>query len=250
MARTLNDSLLNLLQGSNYCTYSYSNTPLSEKKVFLTIPLNTEIIELPVLVLPKFQDAVWRTQINQYSSIAIALQDYGNAPYYSTLDRILRDTLIAPFKDSKLHKVEVKQGGETITYYVSRGAIFDDNYTPILMLSWELEKQNISEDNNIPYQLRRMIVRVSPDCYLNKTDPMRRAIANRIINLVLNDRDVTRWVTCDGLISRAHRKLKVVVEIANCPFNITHPKDPLPDTSNKEIASVALNHIEEIVNDS
>lgn len=250
MARTLNDTLIRLFQGSSSNAWGYNIRPMSEKRVYLKIPLNKEIVEIPILTLSDFYSPRWRNKITQYSSLVISLQDYGYEFSYTTLDRIMREALLTNFKSTKLYKVDVKQGEDTITYYVTRGTVFDADYHPIMMLSWELEKQEIEEDTNTPpFNLKRMIIRISPDCYLNKTDPMRRMIANKIVNLVLSN-NRSSHVSCNGLINGHVRDMRPVVEIAKCPFDIIHPQSPSPDTSNKELISVALNHVGEIVNDS
>ena len=239
----IHEIILNLFAGQGNTRYLPNREPVNPKLAFMKVPINQEVFELPTMVVDSFGNDTWNNNFKSASSLVITLNDYGVQPRYTTLDRNLRDTLLSPFDSQRLVRVEVKQNNVTIPYFVTRGAIFDEDYNPMMMTSLKFQKQN---DDDFPYKLIKCIIRISPSCYLYKTDPMRRAIINKIVNKTAGIK-VKKILRFYNLVESQIKVIKPIIEIADSPFEIVHPQKPTSSTSKEDLIAVALNNMNEVL---
>lgn len=261
MARDLSDTIRTAFAGvHNYChCYSRYNTiPSPSITKYLEIPINEDVFEVPLFAFLSFVNAVKDNKDTSTNAIVTVLKCINYTSGYKTVDRCMRDVLYENYRNSKLVVVEAKKGDDTIRYYGTHGAVFNDDFQPIAMCSWQIERywNDIKEiDGKVKgkvarYKFLKPILRISPYVYLEKDDTMERYLVNKLMTACLEngvnyppsgytgDRfDTPSWQEC------AHIK----IEIDYTPFVVRETLAPSISTSNKQLLQLAIDHIEEVL---
>lgn len=258
MPRTLEETISRLYEGDSrsLCWWS-SGHGLSNPNVrYMDIPINQEVFEIPLLALDTFVNVIKNHTDDTTSFIAVSLNTVGREPRYKTVDRFMRDVLLEGYKGSRLIKLEVKQDSDTVLYYGTQGAVFDKEFNPIMICSYQIQRLertvevNAGEPDRIEYQykLLRPILRVDPQVYLRKGNPLEKFIANKMVNGCLEDTFnlPPDHMLCRNFI-RNDEKLPVKVIIDTCPFRPHQADTPSISTTNQKLLQVAIDHIDELI---
>lgn len=257
MPRTLEETISRLYWGDSRSQCWGSRDGLSNPNVrYMDIPINQEVFEIPLLALDTFVDIVRNHTDGMTSFIAVSLNAIGREPRYKTVDRFMRDVLLENYKNSRLIKLEVKQGSDTVLYYGTQGAVFDKEFNPIMICSYQIQRLertvevNAGEPDMIEYQykLLRPILRVDPQIYLHKENPLEKFIVNKMVNGCLEDTfyPPSGYTLCRNFI-RNNESLPVKVIIDTCPFQLHQADTPSISTTNQKLLQVAIDHIDELI---
>ena len=254
MARDLSYTIREAFQGTRYnrcyCGYRY-NFQLSSNAVrYLEIPLNRDIIEIPLFALDVFIDAVKDGGCDA-DAIVTVLKTTDCVTGYKTLDRSMKDILYENYNVSKLIKIDLTKDNNPLIYYGTCGAVFDKDFNPLVVCMWQIEQciQEDEDDAAFKYKFLRPVIRIHPDVYLRRSDSMERFIAGKMLNTCLqweNFQAPPSWklnssfLTSDsGYTARA--------EIDEFSFVIHDTSSPSISTTNQQLLRLALDHIEDIV---
>ena len=241
------ESLLKRAIECNSYGYGYRSSTavaISNRSTFMVMPLTEEKFELPVFALNDFTH-VTHPNPRSIESLVAKLEYQGHTSTYKSLDARIRNLFLTPYRENRLCKLDAV--GDEV-YYITLGAIFDRNFNPIMMFTWEIEKKY--EDNGQYYlSLERPILRVDPEIYVSKRTPVERYIVNKIIPKSLGIHTIYRPYTRINTLFKGNdwtsSEVKVIID--KNPFILKHPDTPSISTTNRDLLDVALNNIEEVI---
>lgn len=233
-------------------TYSISRSiSFTDKSSYMLIPVTGDNIEIPTMAmfsLPTLENKI--LQKESIDALAVNLNNNGGYSTFKSVSASIRDAFTVLYKNAHLRKL-VTVGDPEKTYYGTYGAIFDENFKPIVMLSWELKKiYRDDEQDPFRYKFIRPILRVAPEVFINKSNTVERFIINRIIPTALSITYLSspscyRSVIYESNSTDCNTKVKVLIE--KIPFIIKETDVPSISTTNEELLGTALNYIDEII---
>ena len=226
-----------------YYNRSTSNTPITVTK-YMEIPIGSDVFELPLFAFEDFKKMHQNKKIGDV--IVASLYSCGQTSNYKSLDSIMKDVLSTYF-DKHLCKVQIPSSPNV--YYATFGAVFDENFTPLMMLSWIMEKR-INEEGVIKYSYKKPLLRLNPYPCLNKEDAIQKFICGRWMTTALGGAvytpsfyDCESFIEPQSCLSFNHVK----VEIDECPFVIKGTDVPSISVTNEGLLQLVADHIDEIL---
>lgn len=209
------------------------------EKNFMIIPINNDKIEIPAFAMEEFADYVEKKQSVDVFIARLECQNYKTT--YTTVDSIVRE-IICEDPCKKLIKMCIP--GYDVLYYGTKGAIFDKDLRPLMMMSWMFNKEKDAEGNDV-FFFDRPIVRINPNCYVSQSNSLERYISKKIITQSLNS---SVWVpTVIGLKNKRITYMTPKVEIDTCPFKIVQADRPSVLTTTKQILQTVTDYIDELI---
>nr|DAE12440.1 MAG TPA: hypothetical protein [CrAss-like virus sp. ctjK323] len=231
-------------------TYSISRSiSFTDKSSYMLIPVTGDNIEIPTMAmfsLPTLENKI--LQKEPIDALAVNLNNNGGYSPFKSVSASIRDAFTVLYKNAHLRKL-VTVGDPEKTYYGTYGAIFDENFKPIVMLSWELKKiYRDNEQDPFRYKFIRPILRVAPEVFINKSNTVERFIINQIIPTALSITYLSSPIFHRSMIYESNSgNCKVKVLIEKIPFIIKETDVPSISTTNEELLDTALNYIDEII---
>lgn len=231
-------------------TYSISRSiSFTDKSSYMLIPVTGDNIEIPTMAmfsLPTLENKI--LQKEPIDALAVNLNNNGGYSSFKSVSASIRDAFTVLYKNAHLRKL-VTVGDPEKTYYGTYGAIFDENFKPIVMLSWELKKiYRDDEQNPFRYKFISPILRVAPEVFINKSNTVERFIINQIIPTALSITYLSSPIFHRSMIYESNSgNCKVKVLIEKIPFIIKETDVPSISTTNEELLGIALNYIDEII---
>lgn len=222
-----------------YNTVQDGRNPCPIEKNFMIIPINNDKIEIPAFAMGEFADYIEKKQSADVFIARLECQNYKT--FYTTVDSIVRE-IICEDPDKKLIKMCIP--GYDVLYYGTKGAIFDKDFRPLMMMSWMFNKEKDAEGNDV-FFFERPIVRINPDCYVSQSNSLERYISKKIITQSLNSNVWTPTVR--GLRTDRVRYVAPKVEIDSCPFKIVQADRPSVLTTTKQILHTVTDYIDELI---
>lgn len=250
--RTISDAIVRAYQNyiHGYSGYRYS-TQNHELLKYVTIPIDTDTFEIPLFAYDSFATAMMQDNLIPHTSncIVATLEESGNTGCYKTLDANMKDCLLTHFKD-KLIQLKIENG---LYYYVTCGAVFNENLEPLMMMSWVLNRQHdVGEngENKYTYSFVQPILRLSKQCFAKK-DSMQRYLTGKFLTTAINEAFNLRWLGRDWLrifpeLNDTRKLFTIAVVIDKLPFSIRGVETPSISTTNENLLQLAINHIEDI----
>ena len=233
-------------------TYSISRSiSFTDKSSYMLIPVTGDNIEIPTMAmfsLPTLENKI--LQKEPIDALAVNLNNNGGYSTFKSVSASIRDAFTVLYKNAHLRKL-VTVGDPEKAYYGTYGAIFDENFKPIVMLSWELKKiYRDDEQDPFRYKFVRPVLRVAPEVFINKSNTVERFIINQIIPTALSINYLSspschRSVIYESNSVNCNTKVKVLIE--KIPFIIKETDVPSISTTNEELLDTALNYIDEII---
>lgn len=231
-------------------TYSISRSvSFTDKSSYMLIPVTGNNIEIPTMAmysLPTLENKI--LQKEPIDALVVNLNNNGGYSSFKSASASIRDAFTVLYKNAHLRKL-VTVGDPEKTYYGTYGAIFDENFKPIVMLSWELKKiYRDDEQDPFRYKFIRPILRVAPEVFINKSNTVERFIINQIIPTALSITYLSSPIFHRSMIYESNSgNCKVKVLIEKIPFIIKETDVPSISTTNEELLDTALNYIDEII---
>lgn len=231
-------------------TYSISRSiSFTDKSSYMLIPVTGDNIEIPTMAmfsLPTLENKI--LQKEPIDALVVNLNNNGGYSSFKSVSASIRDAFTVLYKNAHLRKL-VTVGDPEKTYYGTYGAIFDENFKPIVMLSWELKKiYRDDEQNPFRYKFISPILRVAPEVFINKSNTVERFIINQILPTALSITYLSSPIFHRSMIYESNSgNCKVKVLIEKIPFIIKETDVPSISTTNEELLGTALNYIDEIV---
>lgn len=229
---------------------------------YLEIPTKGEIFELPLIAGPLFNNLVGDTTIEQIDAIIVDLNTPIIESRFKSAERAFQDLL--EHKPNSLVTFETKQGDETILYYASKGLIVDKLFNPVLMATWKVQRQLVTDEEGeviTKFNFIKPILYINPTVILDKKDSVERFIVNKLLPVFLKskiyDYDVYNGSNNSIVVMKEDRLQNTLctrnpysniqVVIAQIPFNIKAAQTPSLITTDKELLNIACEHIEEMM---
>lgn len=228
--------------------YSWRNNSLNREEgiKYMVIPISEKPMEIPTFVLSQFETDF--RLIHGRDALIVTLKHLGKNTNYKTLDASLRDSLTSTYTNDYLIKLpNVKD--TTRKYYVTCGAIFDENFKPIMMQSWEAKKA-LSDKATAYYDFLRPILRISPEVFINKSNSIERYIINKIVPTALSLNFIGAPAAHGHDLfmgDNLGKRFKAKVVIDKIPFEIKSVNVPSISTTNEELLNIALDNIDELI---
>ena len=231
-------------------TYSISRSiSFTDKSSYMLIPVTGDSIEIPTMTmysLPTLENKI--LQKEPIDALVVNLNNNGGYSSFKSVSASIRDAFTVLYKNVHLRKL-VTAGDPEKTYYGTYGAIFDENFKPIVMLSWELKKiYRDDEQDPFRYKFISPILRVAPEVFINKSNTVERFIINQIIPTALSITYLSSPIFHRSMIYESNSgNCKVKVLIEKIPYIIKETDVPSISTTNEELLGTALNYIDEII---
>lgn len=239
--KTLSQVLRDNYKDCLCCSNAHYNDSHIGKTTFMTIPLTGDCIEVPV-----FAAFTMYCTIGLDAIVAIIRYNGQNGVYKSVGNNI-RYAMSSPYPFYNLAKVASE--GEEI-YYATYGAIFNKDFLPVMLLSWEFEKV-YSDDEQCPYKYKatKPLLRLSPDVF-RKSNAVEKHIVNKILPEILTLENM-EFPRERGYSFKHHPYGDVVPNITTIigdfPFSVTTTDIPSVSTTNKDLLSIALDNLDELM---
>ena len=226
--------------------YYGPGTPINNTVKYMEIPIS-HTFEVPMFLLKGFSDAVGRKLDIGKDCIAVRIMTKEHESRYSSLERIMQDILLEPYNGSWLVKVSVKAGNAIDKYYCTHGAIFNENFSPLMLCSWQLTRGWLTP-NDPKYWFTKPVIWIHPSVYTNRATKMNKFIADKVVTHLLQT-GITHPRLCDvgGSFMRTSSDCLPKVVIDEFPFVLRDAEVPSISTTNEQLLQLALDHVEEVI---
>lgn len=216
--------------------FQYSHT--------LELDVSRDDFEVPVFLLASFVDLANNNDMGHLGKLVAYLSVKTYCGSYKTAMPPMRELAKSCFREQGLAKLKIV--GKPFTYYGSVGALFDEDFTPIYVSSWQLRRE--ASGDHCTYQFIKPVFRLSPTVFLGGEDMIQKFVCNKLLKLHMSN---TVYPPCvGGYFDRPQRAFPVETIISHdWPFFIRKPSEPTISTTNDSLLKVALEHCDEIVDD-
>jgi hypothetical protein len=230
---------------------NYRNRPEPNNMVrYLEIPIQQDIFEVPLFALNTFMELVTSGRASDVEAIVTCLITQNRISYYKTLDRSMKDLLNESYENSRLVRMEVGSGENKVLYYVTHGAVFDNEFNPIMIATWQIRRHLMDAEDSkwvYKYEFIKPVVHINPDTFLTKDDQMRRFICNKLANTCLEEKMNYPDADSFHFVEKGRREsISVKIDIDDIPFTILDTDIPSVSTTNKQLLQLAIDYIDEI----
>lgn len=227
------------------------NISFTDRSSYMLIPVAEDTIEIPTMTmysLSMVEEKILKKE--PIDTLVVNLNNTGAYTTYKTAEASVKSAFSVSYRKARLKKL-ISVGNPEKTYYGTYGAIFDENFKPVVMLSWELKKiYRDDEQDPFRYKFITPILRVAPEVFIDKSNTVERFIINKLIPTTLSLTHIYPPINPGNRIFDSgsigyDRKAKILIE--DCPFVIKETDVPSISTTNEELLGTALNYIDEII---
>lgn len=246
--RDLQNIIKRSFEGFSENVYHNHNSNLLNNFLYMDVPVFNDNFELPVFLLKKLFCNNPTDTINSANCFSVCLNYCGVESQYRSTPSMVRDVLSKELNNTRFIKISFGSQEDDYYYGIS-GAIFNKNFLPVVMMTWQVEKVlQDNADRPFIYKFVQPILRVSPSVFTAKNDPITRHIINQIIPKALDCRCCTPHIFGNPLFSDStYHNYAIKVDIGNFPFSFRNVCTPSISTTNRQLLDVALNNIDEIM---
>lgn len=124
--------------GINYSPIG--NISFTDRSSYMLIPVAEDTIEIPTMTmysLSMVEEKILKKE--PIDTLVVNLNNTGAYTTYKTAEASVKSAFSVSYRKARLKKL-ISVGNPEKTYYGTYGAIFDENFKPVVMLSWELKK--------------------------------------------------------------------------------------------------------------
>lgn len=232
-----------------YNRYNDNHTEEEKDTLYMTIPIKGDAVEIPIFIMDTFMALVAGHGVNNTpDEISVSIKSKAYSSGYKSFDRSIKIALNEEYNNSKLVILEGKDGNEKKTYYATKSALFDKDFKPLMIATWQLRKvtRGLSRTK---WFFDKPILRLTPDFYLSKHDNVGRFVCKKMLHMIY---DVHLFVPSRhyydiGFEAQDEEDYKPNVIIGNIPFKMKKVSVPSITTANQDLLKVALDNLEDIV---
>lgn len=245
MAVTLYRAVGRIFRNLSACNCYNTCADVPNTVKYMEIPVSENQFELPLFAFSTFQ---WAS--DTVDAIVVSLNTKGRHSSYKSFERAMIDCLSEKYSSTRLAVQDVKQGNDVIRYYCTQGAIFDDEFNPIMMCSLLVGKE-INEESGNPtgfYEYIRPVIRFSPNVFTMKGNPMERFMSGKLLSTFLADSLPIPDTYDSPRIHRSsilNREAKVIID--KIPFSVHSADVPSISTTNEDLLNIVASHIDELI---
>lgn len=210
---------------------------------YMEVPVNRDSFELPVIASEFFCEENTNVFDNEYAVIRLGRTQVCR---YKSVNRCIIEGLgnrRGPTIAYTIPNIE-----DNSFYYCTFGTIFNTDFIPVVMLSWQIEMIPQEESQNVPYKYKfiRPILRISPEVF-RKSNPVEKYVINQILPKTLDIfTQSPRYGYIYGIFERS-AVCTIQVIIDKIPFVVRRANIPSISTTNRELLDIALEHIDEVL---
>lgn len=252
MASNLNRTIGHIFSLGGDWSRSFDNPDncIDNRSAYFEVTIDGPTFELPVFMFDvfTFPDRRWQhisapleNRLKDGKGTIVAkLNTENRYCTYSSFAAIMKEVLEESYNRSRLVRITTKQGENTFVYYATIGAIFNSHFDPVLLCTWTVERYE--KNGTFEYRVIQPIVRISPECFMYRNNPIERFISGKFAQTALSIRCNPPYSLTNG----AYYNDKVLVEINKIPFNIKRADIPSISTTNEELIQLVKDNIDDI----
>lgn len=168
--------------------FFYLDTPSTNHcfSKFLVLPINKESIEVPLFAINSSSFEYGSLQQfllkKESSELRIALYWNGLISKMQTIESTMKAAMPGHFQTCRL--VKFKDPKTEQIYYISRMALFDKDFNPLIMGTWQFERhiKETEEEQSILFNVKAPLLHISPEIYtLKPSNTICSTIIKRLI---------------------------------------------------------------------
>lgn len=237
-----------------YVNYGYNNPTCYSAAsgspfAYLSIPIQGDVIEIPTFAMYAFAIKDLKENQESIDAIVVGLNSTAYSDYKS-IDAKIRDSLSSDYNCRHLTKIVVNDP-QNPCYYCAKGAIFNKDLIPQIMMTWQMKriKDANSTNETWKYLAVRPILRINPSVIINKDNAVERYIVNKIVPMAVSIYGVEGpFIHVNpSIIKDTYNRLTIKVEIDKFPFKFNKVDKPSISTTNEKLLKVALDNVDEMI---
>lgn len=208
---------------------------------FMEIPINCPQIEIPTLILCSFTDPIISSKEIKEDFLVVPLIYKGTGAVYKTLTPNIKAYFLSSQRPTGLGAIVSK---ENQVYYVTKGAIFDKYFNPIMLCTWavsRIEKHDAEGHIYWAYSFDTPILRIAAKVFTEKSDEMQRFVCGKFLDTFLKSRFLSPFSGYHSLLRKEERYTPEVI-IGDIPFRVQKTAAPSCDVSNEDLIQLVLAH--------
>lgn len=214
---------------------------------YMEVPLDKDVFELPLFAFSAFKE-MHKANI-EGDVLTAQLFSCGVSSSYKSLDAIMKDCLSTNFSR---HLIQIQLSGTASIYYATFGAVFSEDFEPLMMLSWIMERKT-DDEGKVVYHYKRPLLRLKPEICVSKEDSIQRFLSGKMMVAGLNSIIHTPYFyDCHAFLEQGNpyssgsiHHLKV--EIDQSPFIIRDSDTPSVSVTNEDLLQLVADHIDEVI---
>lgn len=219
---------------------------------YMEVQINKDSFEVPLMLVKSFVNIVGEGKDAETEAITAVLNDIGYYVDYKTSERCFKDVIQQNFPSSRLVRMQFQQKNEFLTYYGTRGAVFDKDFNPLMICTWEV-KRTVNERSDgstvFEYELVRPVMHIVNWVFVDKKGLMEKFISNKLTTMLVNEAltPPSRYSLTSRVKSSPLRPGPARIVIDSFPFNFRDVAVPSISTTNEKLLQTAIDHLDEIV---
>lgn len=219
--------------------------------LYLMVPVKGKSVEIPVFLGNEYINLIEHHEPDDIPDyMAVRLESKAKQSRYSTFDRVIRSVLNENYTDSKLVRFTGKEE-EGNVYYGTKSALFDKDFNPLMLCTWQIKVENVAHTGDIPIFKRifkKPILRIAPQFYTGKYDSVGRFVCKKMLTTLLDmsvyPPKAYYYSTKFKYTSASNCHPKVVID--SFPFEIRKVSCPSISTTSQELRKVVLDNLEDV----
>lgn len=224
---TINDALYRIYK-YGCCTRNCLNTVGIKNNIrFLDISISEDMFEIPLYAFDFLNQIAYK----DYSTISTILNSGHRNSGYKTINSAVVNYINKSSAGYFISYTTKNKDNESVTYYISGGAIFNSDFKCIAMCSALVKKE--VEYGEVVYKNIKPIFRIDPECFSADKDEVQKYISGKMFSTVMN-------------ISNEYN-MGIKVEIDTIPFIAREVEKPSASTNRQQLLKLVEQHIDELV---
>lgn len=208
----------------------------------MIVPINKPIFEIPVLACNfiNVKGTLRGKNLANFDTLDIPIETINAEAPYKTSSAFLKYILPLDVRDNGLTKFTIEENGASYTYYGGMGTLLDEDFQPIVLFSWIVEKVPgvVSYVNAI-----KPIIRISPKVF-EKKDGLQRYIVNKFLKIVFSINAVIGSYPSSFMVFHGN-SIPITVVFEDSPFTVRRTDVPSVSTTDGELRNIVLHHMDE-----
>ena len=229
---------------NSWADWSAQSRPKDDVK-YMEIPINTETFDVPLFAMPQFLMASDRKLDIGREALVVQIATLGRTSRYKSLERVMQDILNESYS-SRLVRVPVKQKDEPDRiYYCTAGAVFDEDFDPIMVCSWQMRRERIRDKRM--YRFIKPVIWMNPLIYADKLNKMSKFLTEKFTAHIMDSGVPQIAIAYDFCINSPVGPLVPKVIFDEYPFRFQQTALPSISVTNEELLKLAADHVKEII---